>query len=56
MAIRKRAAALAARSAVTGPCTMEYEPCMDGKRKIITTQRAATTASSHLMRPEIIDV
>jgi hypothetical protein len=56
IAVRKRAAARAARSAVTGPCTMEYEPCTDGKRKIIRTQRTATTASSHVMRPESIDV
>jgi len=56
MAMRKRTAARAARSAVTGPCTMEYEPCTDGKRKIIRTQRTATTASSHVMRPESIEV
>jgi len=56
MAFPKRAAARAARSAVTGPCTTGYGPCVDGKRKIVRTQRTATTASSHPMRPEIIDV
>lgn len=54
--MRKRAAARKARSAVTGPCTEEYEPLMDGKKKINRTHRAATKASSHVMRPGIIDV
>src|SRR5664279_5052502 len=56
MAIRKRNAARAARSAVTGPFTTEYGPCMAGKRKIIRTQKTPITASSDPMRPEIIEV
>jgi hypothetical protein len=54
--IRRRAAALAARRAVAGPCTTEYGPCMDGKRKIVRTLKTATTANSHPMRPEIMSL
>lgn len=56
MAIRRRNAACAANRAVTGPWTTQYGPCMAGKRKIIKTQTTASTASSHPMRPEIIEL
>jgi len=56
MAIRRRNAACAAKRAVTGPWTTQYGPCRAGKRKIVRTQTTASTASSHPMRPEIIEL
>jgi len=43
--MRSRVAARAAWRAVTGPCTAEYGPCNTGKKKIVKTHNAATTAS-----------
>jgi len=55
MTLRKRTAARDACSAVTGPLTAEYGPCVAGNKKIARTQKTATTASSHTIRPEFID-
>jgi hypothetical protein len=54
IALRNPAAARAARSAVTGPCTTEYGPCIAGKKKIPRTQKTATTARAHPIRPRVI--
>jgi hypothetical protein len=56
MATRNRAAARAAWSAVAGPCTTEYGPCVAGKRKIVRMLRTARAASSHPIRPGVIEV
>ncbi len=50
------AAALTASSALAGPYTTEYGPCIAGKRKIVRTQTTASVATASPMRPEIIDV
>ena len=55
IAMRKPAAARIDRSAVTGPCTTEYGPCIAGKKKIVSTQRTAITASVHPIRPEVME-
>jgi hypothetical protein len=54
--MRKRTAARAAKSVVTGPFTTEYGPGMAGNRKTIRTQKTAITANSDPMRPEIIEM
>ncbi len=56
MEMRKRMAVRAARRAVTGPWTTEYGPWMAGKKKMPRTQRTANIASSHPMRPGVIEV
>ena len=57
MAILKRTAALAAWSAEAGPCTTENGPCTPGNRKIASTERTASTATSHpIRRPDIMEV
>jgi len=43
----------AARNAVAGPCTTEYGPCTEGKKKIVRIVRTSTTVSSHPVRLEI---
>lgn len=56
IATRSRAAARVACSALTGPWTAEYGPCIAGKRKIVRTQTTANTASSAPVRPDVIAV
>src|SRR5579864_6772281 len=46
MLMRNPAAARAASSAVTGPCTTEYGPLIAGKKKIESTQKTAISASA----------
>jgi hypothetical protein len=50
MLMRNPAAARAASSAVTGPCTTEYGPRIAGKKKIDSTQITATSASAPSIR------
>jgi hypothetical protein len=54
--MRKRFAALTASSAVTGPCTAGYGPCIAGKKKIANTLTTAITASMPAIRPELMNV
>jgi hypothetical protein len=56
MAFRTIVAARKDRSAVTGPCTTEYGPCMEGKKKIASTLRTAITASAHAILPGLMEV
>jgi hypothetical protein len=54
---RKPSAARADKSAVTGPWTTEYGPCIAGKKKIVSTQRTVTTVGTtrlRSIRPEYI--
>jgi len=54
MAFRTIVAARKDNSAVTGPCTTEYGPCMEGKKKIASTLRTAITASAHTILPGLM--
>jgi hypothetical protein len=54
---RKPSAARADKSAVTGPWTTEYGPCIAGKKKIVSTQRRVTMVETTRLRsilPEYI--
>jgi len=56
IATRKPAAARIESSAVTGPWTTEYGPSIPGKKKIVSTERTANTASAHPIRPRVMKV
>ena len=56
MALRTIVAARKDSSALTGPCTTEYGPCMEGKKKIASTLRTAITASAHAILPGLMGV
>ncbi len=54
MAFRIIVAARKDSSALTGPCTTEYGPCREGKKKIASTLRTAITASAHTILPGLM--